>query len=64
MRETAIVLTVKIQAIYQRSHEAYGPPNIHADLADDHSIRVGRNVVWQVHENPNAVFVDFVRTGS
>ena len=21
-------------------------------------------VVWQVHENPNAVFVDFVRTGS
>jgi putative transposase len=42
---TDIVLTVKIQAIYQRSHETYGSPNIHAELADDHSIRVGRKRV-------------------
>jgi len=42
---TDIVLTVKIQAIYQRSHETYGSPNIHAELADDHGIRVGRKRV-------------------
>ena len=45
-RERAdMVLTVKIQAIYQRSRETYGSPNIHAELADDHGIRVGRKRV-------------------
>ena len=40
-----IALTEKIQAIYQRSRETYGSPNIHAELADDHKIRVGRKRV-------------------
>ena len=30
-----IASTVRIQTIYQRSHETYGSPNIHAELADD-----------------------------
>lgn len=38
-------LTGKIEAIHRRSHEAYGAPMIHAELADDHSIRVGRKRV-------------------
>jgi putative transposase len=38
-------LTGKIEAIHQRSREAYGAPMIHAELADDHSIRVGRKRV-------------------
>ena len=42
---TDIVLTVKIQAIHERSRETYGSPNIHAELADDHGIRVGRKRV-------------------
>jgi hypothetical protein len=36
-----IALTEKIQAIYLRSRETYGSPNIHAELADDHKIRAG-----------------------
>ncbi len=40
-----IDLTEKIQAIYLRSRETYGSPNIHAELADDHKIRVGRKRV-------------------
>ena len=40
-----IALTEKIQSIYQRSRETYGSPNIHAELADDHKIRVGRKRV-------------------
>jgi putative transposase len=40
-----IELTVRIRAIHQRSRETYGAPNIHAELADDHGIRVGRKRV-------------------
>jgi hypothetical protein len=40
-----IALTEKIQANYLRSRETYGSPNIHAELADDHKIRVGRKRV-------------------
>jgi len=40
-----IALTERIQAIYLRSRETYGSPNIHAELADDHKIRVGRKRV-------------------
>ena len=39
------VLTGKIAAIHRRSRETYGAPNIHAELADDHGIRVGRKRV-------------------
>jgi putative transposase len=38
-------LTAKIAAIHRRSKEVYGSPNIHAELADDHGIRVGRKRV-------------------
>jgi putative transposase len=45
-RERAdIELTVRIRAIHQRSRATYGAPNIHAELADDHGIRVGRKRV-------------------
>src|ERR1700676_4618406 len=45
-RERADVeLTVRIRAIYHRSRDTYGAPNIHAELADDHGIRVGRKRV-------------------
>ena len=40
-----IALTETIRAIYLRSRETYGSPNIHAELADDHKIRVGRKRV-------------------
>jgi len=40
-----IELTVRIRAIHQRSRETYGAPKIHAELADDHGIRVGRKRV-------------------
>jgi len=36
-----MALTAKIRAIHRRSEEAYGAPSIHAELADDHGIRVG-----------------------
>lgn len=36
-----LALTAKIHAIHRRSREAYGAPMIHAELADDHEIRVG-----------------------
>jgi len=42
---TDIALTQKIRAIHLRSRETYGSPNIHAELADDHKIRVGRKRV-------------------
>ena len=39
------MLTGKIAAIHRRSRETYGAPTIHAELADDHGIRVGRKRV-------------------
>jgi transposase-like protein len=38
-------LTGKIEAIHRGSKEVYGAPNIHAELADDYGIRVGRKRV-------------------
>jgi putative transposase len=40
-----LALTAKIEAIYRRSRDTYGAPNVHAELADDYSIRVGRKRV-------------------
>ena len=40
-----LALTGKIEAIHRRSRDTYGAPNIHAELADDHGIRVGRKRV-------------------
>jgi putative transposase len=40
-----IGLTVRIHAIHRRSRGSYGAPNIHAELADDHKILVGRKRV-------------------
>ena len=40
-----IALTARIHEIYRRSRETYGSPNIHAELADDHGIHVGRKRV-------------------
>jgi putative transposase len=40
-----IGLTAKIHAIHRRSGDAYGAPSIHAELADEHDIRVGRKRV-------------------
>jgi len=44
-RRGDLQLTGKICAIHRRSRETYGAPNIHAELADDHGIRVGRKRV-------------------
>ena len=40
-----IALTAKIHAIHRRSGESYGAPSIHAELADEHRICVGRKRV-------------------
>ena len=40
-----IALTVKIHAIHRQSRECYGAPRIHAELADEHRIHVGRKRV-------------------
>ena len=40
-----LALTGKIEAIYRRSRDTYGSPNVHAELADDYDIRVGRKRV-------------------
>ena len=40
-----LTLTGKIASIHRRSRGTYGSPNIHAELADDHGIRVGRKRV-------------------
>jgi putative transposase len=40
-----LALTGKIETIHRRSKGNYGSPNIHAELADDHGIRVGRKRV-------------------
>jgi len=42
---TDLALTAKIEAIHRRSRDVYGSPNIHAELADDYGIRVGRKRV-------------------
>jgi putative transposase len=44
-RRFDLMLTGKIAAIHRRSRDTYGAPNIHAELADDHNIRVGRKRV-------------------
>jgi putative transposase len=44
-RRFDLLLTGKIAAIHRRSRDTYGSPNIHAELADDHGIRVGRKRV-------------------
>jgi putative transposase len=44
-RRVDLALTGKIAAIHRRSRGAYGAPNIHAELADEHCIRVGRKRV-------------------
>ena len=42
-RERAdITLTARIHEIYRRSRETYGAPMIHAELADEYDIHVGR----------------------
>ena len=40
-----IALTALIHSIHRRSRGAYGAPSIHAELADDHGIHVGRKRV-------------------
>ena len=40
-----IGLTAKIHAIHRRSRGAYGAPMIHAELADEHAVHVGRKRV-------------------
>ena len=42
----------KIEAIHRRSKDTYGSPNIHAELADDHGIRVGRKRVARLMRAP------------
>ena len=44
-RRRDLELPGKICGIHRRSRETYGAPNIHAELADDHGIRVGRKRV-------------------
>ena len=40
-----LVLTGRIAAIHPRARGAHGSPNIHAELADKHDIRIGRKRV-------------------
>jgi putative transposase len=40
-----LALTAKIEAIHRHSRGVYGSPNIHAELADEYQIRVGRKRV-------------------
>jgi putative transposase len=42
---TDLSLMAKIEAIHRRSRGVYGSPTIHAELADDYQIRVGRKRV-------------------
>ena len=44
-RRQDLALTSTICAIHRRSRETYGAPSIHAELADDHGIHVGRKRV-------------------
>jgi putative transposase len=51
-RRRDLELTGPIAAIHRRSREAYGAPSIHAELADDHGIRVGcKRVARLMREN-------------
>jgi putative transposase len=43
-----LALTGKIEAIHRGSKGVYGSPNIHAELADDHGIRVERKRVGRL----------------
>jgi putative transposase len=40
-----VALTAKIHAIHRQSRECYGAPRIHAELADEHGMHVGRKRV-------------------
>jgi putative transposase len=40
-----VALTAKIHAIHRQSRECYGVPRIHAELAQEHAIHVGRKRV-------------------
>ena len=40
-----LALTARVEAIHRRSKGVYGSPMIHAELADDYGIRVGRKRV-------------------
>jgi len=40
-----VALTAKIHAIHRQSRECYGVPRIHAELADEHGLHVGRKRV-------------------
>ena len=53
-RHEDLSLTAKIAAIHRRSRDTYGAPNIHAELADEHGIRVGRKRVaqWDLQLTP------------
>jgi putative transposase len=44
-KRTDLALTGKIEAIHRRSKGVYGSPPIHAELAQEHGIRVGRKRV-------------------
>ncbi len=44
-RRADIALTARIHEIHRRSRETYGSPMIHAELSDEHGIRVGRKRV-------------------
>jgi putative transposase len=44
-RRMDLMLICQIATIHRRSRDAYGSPSIHAELADDHQIRVGRKRV-------------------
>jgi putative transposase len=50
-RRVDLMLTGKITAIHRRSSQTYGSPNIHAELADDHDIHVGRKRVARLMRN-------------
>jgi len=51
-RRTDLMLTSQIAAIHRRSRETYGAPSIHAELAEDHGIHVGRKRVARLmHQN-------------
>jgi transposase InsO family protein len=59
---TDLWLTGKIEGIHRRSRGVYGSPNIHAELADDHGIRVGRKRVARlmrvaVMDKPQLLFL-------